>query len=89
MCWIVWKEHNQHVFNGEISSTKRMIAKAWSRSGVYVKIAWRELMSQVRLQKFTLAEAVDRMSSMFGNNGNIWTLQDIEVQIYPVPPWPP
>lgn len=42
MCWIVWKDRNEHVFSGQITNTHRMIGQVWSRLGVYVKIAWRE-----------------------------------------------
>lgn len=89
MCWIVWKDRNQHVFNGEIKNSQRMVGQAWSRLGVYVKLAWRDLLMQVRLQKCTLPEAIERMSLMFGDNGKIWTLQDITIQVSPVPPRPP
>lgn len=89
MCWIVWKDRNQHVFNGEITNPHRMIGQAWSRLGAYVKIAWRDLLSQVRQQKCTLSEARERMCLMYGDNGKIWTLQGIVIQVSPVPPRPP
>lgn len=89
MCWIVWKYHNQHVFNGEITNLHQMIGQAWSRLDVYVKIACKELLAKVRMRQLSLPEAIDRMSCMFGNNGKIWTLHGIEVQVSPVSPRPP
>lgn len=74
---------------GEVTNQHRMIGQAWARPRVYVRMAWRELSSQVRLHRFSLLEATDRMADMFGSNGKIWSLQDIELQISPVPPRPP
>lgn len=49
--------------------------------GIYVKMAWCELLAQIRLHKITLPEAIDIMTMSFGSYGKIWTLHNIEVQV--------
>lgn len=89
LCWVIWKERNNEVFTGERSSTQRMIGIAWARLALYIKSAWHDLLTRVRARKITLLEASDRMADQFGSSGKIWSLQNIQVLIPPVPPCPP
>lgn len=89
LCWIIWKERNNVVFGGETTNVHRIVGLAWHRLGIYVKMAWKECMSQVRAGKITLSEASIRMEAFFGPPGKIWTLHEIQIQVPPVPPRPP
>lgn len=90
MCWGIWKERNHQVFRGDIFCTRRvMIGLAWHRIGMYISAAWSSLLTQVQLHRLTLAEARDRMDCFFGAERKLWILQDIKIQIAPVPPRPP
>lgn len=88
ICWVIWKERNSHVFNGEISNSHRMIGQSWSQIGMYDKAAWHDLLTKVRAHELTLPEATDRMADQFGNPGKIWSLHNIQLQVSQVPPRP-
>lgn len=89
MSWIIWKDRNQHVFGGERSNVTRMIRLTWHRLSMYMRIAWKDLLSKVRLDRLTLTEAQDLMAIHFGAMGKLWTLSEVRLQIPPVPPRPP
>lgn len=62
---------------------------AWLRLGVYIRIAWRDLLVKVRSGSLVLPSALDIMEARFGTQGKIWTLQDLQINFPPVPPQPP
>lgn len=88
-CWIIWKERNKHIFQGEAFSSPRTVALVWHRLSIYVRAAWSDLLSQVRQNRFSLVDARERMDCFFGAEGKIWTLHEVQVRVAPVPPRPP
>lgn len=88
-CWVIWKERNKHIFQGEVFSMPRTVALVWHRLSIYVRAAWNELLSQVRQNRFSLVDAKERMVCFFGAEGKLWTLHEVQVRVSPVPPRPP
>lgn len=66
-----------------------MIRLTWHRLSIYMKVAWKDLLSKVRLGKLTMTEAQDLMAIQFGAMGKLWSLSEVWLQIPPVPPRPP
>lgn len=37
MCWVIWKDRNNHFFRAETSNSHCMISLAWNHLGIYIK----------------------------------------------------
>lgn len=89
LSWIIRKAHNQHVFEGKRSDAMKIIRLTWHRLGIYIRVSWKELIGKVRLGRLTLTEACDLMALKYGAIRKLWTLDDVQIRIPPVPPRPP
>lgn len=76
------------MFGNEQSDCNRVIALAWKRLCLYMQMAWKKLVFQVRQDRLSLIEAKALMEAQYGSEGTIWTLHEITLQVAPVPPGP-
>lgn len=88
LCWLIWKDRNGHIFDREASDSQRVIGLAWHRLGLYMLMAWRDIVGLIRRDRLPIAEARALMVTQYGPEGILWTLHEITLQVSPVPPRP-
>lgn len=88
VCWQVWKDRNEHIFEGKSSDPINVIHKSWLRLGMYIRLEWNTLVNRVRLGKISFDEAKVAMHAQFGSDPSIWNLHEWTLQVPPVPPRP-
>lgn len=89
LCWQVWKNRNEHCFEGTPSDPNKVIHKAWHRLGIYLRLEWCTLVNRVRSANISFDEVKLAMQAQFGSNPSIWNLHEWTLQVPPVPPRPP
>lgn len=71
---------------GRSIEVQQIIKLAWHRIGIFFIIAWKDLLHEVKTGDFSLLEVWAQMASHFREEGKLWTLHEVSLQVPPNSP---